>query len=107
MLDPEAEYPWEKGRDKEEMETHEQYLSMARIMYGSIKDNWKKTGRERKVIKEIQQKIAGILFKKMPELLEHRQKCIKTTEIQAGYKRKKTQCKMTKDGKTHLLYTGE
>ena len=29
MLDPEAEYPWEKGRDKEEMETHEQFLRMA------------------------------------------------------------------------------
>ena len=36
MLDPEAEYPWEKGRDEEEMETHEQYLSMAGIMYRSI-----------------------------------------------------------------------
>ena len=29
------------------METHEQYLSMAGIMYGSIKDNWKKSGREK------------------------------------------------------------
>ena len=55
----------------------------------------------------MQQKIAGILFRKMPKLLEYRQKCIKTTEIQAGYKRNKTQYKMTKDGKTQLLYTGE
>ena len=43
----------------------------------------------------------------MPDLLEHRQKYMKTTEIQAGYKRKKTQYKMTEDGKMQLLYTGE
>ena len=44
---------------------------------------------------------------KMPKFLEHRQKCIKTGEIQAGHKRNKAQYKMTKDGKTQLLYTGE
>ena len=70
----EAEYPWEKREDEEEMETHEQYLSLAGIMYGSIKENGKKTGREKKVIKEMQQKITEILFRKMPEFLEHRQK---------------------------------
>ena len=43
----------------------------------------------------------------MPEFLEYRQKCIRTKEIQDGYKRNKTQYKMTKDGKTQLLYTGE
>ena len=46
-------------------------------------------------------------LRKMPEFLEHRQKCIRTKEIQDGYKRNKTQYKMTKDGKTQLLYTGE
>ena len=55
----------------------------------------------------MQQKITEILFRKMPEFLEHRQKGIRTKEIQDGYKRNKTQCKMTKDGKTQLLYTGE
>ena len=45
MLDPEAEYPWGKGRDEEEMETHEQFLSMAGIMYKSIKT----TGRRQVV----------------------------------------------------------
>ena len=77
MLDPEAEYPWKNGKDKEEMETHEQFLSMAGIMYNSIKNNWKKTGSEKKKIKEMQQKITQMLFTRMPELLEHRQKCIK------------------------------
>ena len=52
ILDPEAEYPWDKREGEEEMETHEQYSSMAGLMYGSIKDNWKKTGREKKTIKE-------------------------------------------------------
>ena len=89
------------------METHEQFLSMAGIMYNSIKNNWKKTGSEKKKIKEMQQKITQMLFTRMPELLEHRQKCMKMTEIQAGYKRKKTQYKMTEDGKMQLLYTGE
>ena len=55
----------------------------------------------------MQQKITEILFRKMPEFLEPRQKGIKTKEIQDGYKRNKTQYKMTKDGKTQLLYTGE
>ena len=107
ILDPEARYPWEKKEDEEEMETHEQYLSMAGVMYGSIKENWSKTGRKEKVIKEMQQKITEILFRKTPEFLEYRQKCIRTKEIQDGYKRNKTQYKMTKDGKTQLLYTGE
>ena len=89
------------------METHEQYLSMAGIMYASIKKAWKKTGREKKVIKGTQQKITEVIFKQMPELLEHRQKCIKTKTIQEGYKRNKTQYKMTEDGKTRLIYTGE
>jgi hypothetical protein len=48
ILDPEAEYPWGKKEHEEEMETHEQYLSMAGIMYKSIKENWKKTGRKKK-----------------------------------------------------------
>ena len=107
ILDPEAEYPWEKREEEEERETHEQYLSMAGVMYGSMKDNWKKSGREKKTIKEMQQKITEVLLTKMPEFLEHRQKCLKTKEIQAGYKRNKIQYKMTKDGKTQLLYTGE
>ena len=41
----------------------------------------RKTGRrqeeKKKVIKEMQQKITETLFRKMPEFLEHRQKCIK------------------------------
>ena len=105
ILDPEAEYPWEKREDEEERETHEQYRSMAGIMYGSIKENWKKTGREKQAIKEMQQKITEILFRKMPDFLEHRQKCIKTKEIQDGYKRNKAQYKLTKDGKAQLLCT--
>ena len=56
MLDPEAEYPWGKGRDEEEMETHEPFLSMAGIMYSSIKNSWKKTGSEKKKIKEMHKK---------------------------------------------------
>ena len=101
--------PWGKKEHEEEMETHEQYLSMAGIMYESIKENWKKTGRKKEIIKEMQQKIIEILFRKMPEFLEHRQKCIKTKEIQDGYKRNKTQYKMTKDGKAqrHNYSTSE
>ena len=89
------------------METQEQYLSMAGIMYESVKENWKKTGREKKIIKETQQKITKVMFRQMPEFLEHRQRYIKTKEIQEGYKQNKTQFKMTKDGKTQLIYTGE
>ena len=77
ILDPEAEYPWDKREGEEEMETHEQYLSMAVLMYGSIKDNWKKTGREKKTIKETQQKITEILFRRMPEFLNIDKKMLK------------------------------
>ena len=76
-------------------------------MYSSAKDNWKKAGGEKKRMKEMQQKITRILLTRMPELLKHRQKFMKTTEIQAGYKQTKTQYKMTEDGKMQLLYTGE
>ena len=45
MLDPETRYPWEKKKEETEMETHEQFLSMAGIIYYSLKENWNK-GKE-------------------------------------------------------------
>ena len=67
LLDPEAKYPWDKRREEEEMETHGQYLSMAGIMYESIKENWKKTGREKKIIKEMHTAAASHVRGPRPE----------------------------------------
>ena len=60
MPDPEvhrSKLSMDKKKGEEEMETHEQFLSMAGIMYSSLKQNWKKTGSDGKKIKEIQPKI--------------------------------------------------
>lgn len=107
MLDPEASYPWTKKTGEEEMETHEQFLSMAGIMYSSLKENWKKASSEGERIEEYNKKITRVLFTKMPELLEYRQKYIQAAGMQAGYKQQRTQYKMTEDGKMHIIYIGE
>ena len=107
MLDPEASYPWTKKSGEEEMETHEQFLSMAGIMYSSLKENWKKASSEGERIEEYNKKITRVLFTKMPELLEYRQKYIQAAGMQAGYKQQRTQYKMTEDGKMHIIYIGK
>ena len=56
ILDPDVRYPWEKRKGETELETHEQFLSMAGIMYCSLKENWNKASSDRKRIKETQQK---------------------------------------------------
>ena len=57
MLDPDARYPWEKRKGENEMETHEQFISMAGIMHCSLKENWNKASSDGKRVKETQQKI--------------------------------------------------
>ena len=93
MLDPETRYPWEKKKEETEMETHEQFLSMAGIIYYSLKENWNKASNEEKRIKGIQQKITKVLFTTMPERLEYRQRYIQAVGIQAGYRQKRRNIK--------------
>ena len=50
-----------------------------------------------------------MLFTKVPELLEYRQRYVQTLAlgIQAGYKPKRTQYQITEDGKMHIIYVGD
>ena len=82
MSDPDVRYPWEKRKGKTEMQTHEQFLSMAGIMYCSLKENWNKASSDGKRMKETQPKITKVLSTKMPKLQEYRQNTYK----QQGYK---------------------
>ena len=76
-------------------------------MYSSLKENWKKSSSEGVRIEEMHQKTTKVLFTRMPELLEYRQKHIQAAGMQAEYKQQRAQYKMTEGGKMHIIYIGE